>query len=255
MKKIFIGLIVTLMAVSMGVPMLCQAGGLCPPQGYSAPCPPGHSGYQAPYPAIPRVSPSPGHFSPQVGACNQAPLSCAPVPHKVPPFCGPEKVHDPKLVPLYVRDPGPVRPIIQCTVGLAGAALALPFRIAEILCPVPKKACKPVNGPCCAPNIPVPPRAPSCHPMQPPAGCFPPCPRPVVCAPGGPAVAPLPPAACAPACGPNIPPMLVEEYQFPALEPQNLLSGIWNFPGSLIRSGRFAGDIHKVSPCAPPACR
>jgi hypothetical protein len=33
------------------------------------------------------------------------------------------------------------------------------------------------------------------------------------------------------------------------------LSGIWNFPGRLIRSGRFAGDIHKVSPCGPPACR
>lgn len=253
MKRSFSVLIVMLIGLSFSVPMLCQAGGVCPPPGCSSsPYTPGYIGPQSSCPTVPV---NPGHVSHRGGAYNHPPLSCAPVPHKVPPFCGPETVHDPKLVPLYVRDPGPVKPIIQCTVGLAGAALALPFRIAEILCPVPKKACKPVNAPCCAPNIPVPPRTPSCHPMQPPAGCFPACPRPGVCAPGGPAVAPLPPAACAPACGPNIPPMLVEEYQFPALEPQNLLSGIWNFPGSLIRSGRFAGDIHKTSPCAPPICR
>ncbi|AFM26009.1 hypothetical protein [Desulfomonile tiedjei] len=253
MKRSFIGLVVTLIGLSLGVQMQCQAGGICPPPGYSSmPYTPGYIGPQSPYPTMPA---NPGHMSRRGGACNQAPLSCVPVPHKVRSFSGPESVHDPKLVPLYVRDPGPVRPIIQCTVGLAGAALALPFRIAEILCPVPRGTCKPVNAPSCGPNYPVPQRVSGCYPTQSPAGCFPVCRRPVTCAPGGPAVAPLPPVPCVPTCSPNLPPMLVEEYQFPALAPQNLLSGIWNLPGSLLRNGRFAGDIHKASPCAPPICR
>jgi hypothetical protein len=254
MKKNFMRLIfATLIGLLLNVPTLCQEGGICPPQGCSSTSyTPSYIGLQPPYPVIPHLSANPGHVSQHGGACKQVPLPCGPVPHKVRPFPGSETAHDPRLVPLYVRDPGPVRPIIQHTIGLAGAALALPFRIAEMLCPVPKAPCKPMNPPSCGPNIPVPPRTPVCYPMQPHAGCFPACPRPVVCGPVGPAVAPLPQAPCIPACGPNLPPMLLEEYQFPQAEPQNLLSGIWNFPGRLLRNGRFAGDIHEVSPCAPP---
>ena len=58
--------------------------------------------------------------------------------------------------------------------------------------------------------------------------------RPLCCAPVPDLpVAPLPPCApCAPCAVLTSPPQLVEEYQFPQFEAQNLFSGIWNLPGS-----------------------
>jgi len=180
----------------------------------------------------------------------QVPVPCAP---PVLPPCPPGKVPC-RMVPVCFRDPGPLQPIICNSVGLVGAAVAAPFKLAEMLCPLPPKPCKPMEAPSCGPRHPGPPMAPACYPMPLPQFCGPHgCPPPVACAPVGPAVAPLPRAFCAPPCGPNIPPRLVEEYQFPQYEAQDLLSGIWNIPGTLIRTGRLAGDIHKTSPCGPPA--
>lgn len=260
-RSLLVLVLATVIAFSLGDSLGCEAGDVYPPQA----CFPtashyGHSGYK------PRVSPcSPpgpamvGHSSPQRQVLHPllhpAPLVCGPAPQKVRAFLAPQ-VCDSKLVPLYVRDPGPVRPIIQYAVGLAGATLALPFRVAEMLCPLPTRTCGSTIAAPCGPAPNVPPRAPVCQPMPSassnfPFGCFPP----LACAPSGPGIAPLPPAPCRPSCGPSLPPALVEEYQFPQFEAQDLLSGIWNFPGSLIRSGRLTGDIGKTSPCVPPAGR
>jgi hypothetical protein len=159
-----------------------------------------------------------------------------------------------RSVPLRFREPGPLQPMISHGVGLIGATIAAPFRLAEILCPLPPRPCKPMRAPSCGPMHPGPPISPACYPMPLPCLGGPhACLQPVVCAPVGPAVAPLPPAPCAPRCGPNVPSRLMEEYQFPQYEAQDLLSGIWNFSGTLIRTGRLAGDIHKTSPCGAPA--
>ncbi|MGO9116918.1 MAG: hypothetical protein ACLQPD_04820 [Desulfomonilaceae bacterium] len=176
------------------------------------------------------------------------------LPVRVEVAVKPENACDNGRVPVVFQDPGPLQPIICSGVGLVGAVVAAPFRVAEMFCPLPPRPCKPAIAPPYGPVPPVPPCQPVCPPM-PSYACSPPgaCLQPVACAPAGPAVAPLPPAPCAPRCGPNVPPRLVEEYQFPQYEAQDLLSGIWNFPETLIRTGRLAGDIHKTSPCGPPA--
>lgn len=180
-----------------------------------------------------------------------------PMPVRVDIAVRPEEYDQRHPVPVVYRDPGFLGPIISHSVGLIGSAIAAPFRVAEMLCPLEAPACPPSRwcGPTSRPrNCGYPPPAapqfsPQCPaPITQPVSC-----RPVLgCAPPGPSVAPLPPCAALPACGPNLPPALVEEYQFPQLESQSLFSGIWNLPGSLIRSGRLAGDIHKTPPCGPP---
>jgi hypothetical protein len=168
----------------------------------------------------------------------------------------PETGCDSRRIPVTFRDPGPLQPIICNGVGLVGSLLAAPFRVAEMFCPLPQRTCKPMSAPSCGPTYPAPPMSPLCHPMHLPWFSGPHgCSRPVVCGPVGPAIAPLPQAPCAPRCGPNVPPKLVEENQFPQFEAQNLLSGICNLPGRLIRTARFAGDAHKTSPCAPAVGR
>ncbi len=75
------------------------------------------------------------------------------------------------------------------------------------------------------------------------------------CAPPGPSVAPLPPCRALTTCDSNLPPALVEEYQFPQCEPQNLLSGIWNLPARLLQQGRLTGDIVRPVSGVHPSCR
>ena len=202
---------------------------------------------QVPVPCAPPVLPP----------CSSGEVRYGPsrtLPVRVEVAVRPEPGCDSRRIPVAFRDPGPLQPIISNGVGLIGAALAAPFRVAEMLCPLPQRTCKPMRALSCGPMHPAPPMSPVCHPMPLPCLGGPhACLQPVACAPVGPAVAPLPPASCAPRCGPNVPPRLVEEYQFPQYEAQDLLSGIWNFPGTLIRTGRLAGDIHKTSPCGPPA--
>jgi hypothetical protein len=252
MKGSFVGLVLaTVIAFSFGASVPCEPGDIGNSQkGYPTANPWGHNG------PGPGVNSGSRHWPKEQALQGVRPsaVPCfGPIPQKVkecpapPPDCGP------KLVPLYFRDPGPVKPVIQHIVGLAGATVALPFRMAETLCPLPQYTWGPTIMPSCQPIPCVPPTLSLCAPTPPPScsvapTCFPP----LVCRPVGPCVAPLPPAPCRPPCGPNLPPALVGEYWFPQYEAQDLLSGIWNFPGRLIRMGRFAGDIHKTSPCAPP---
>lgn len=260
MKRSSMGLVLaTVIALSFGASLVCEAGDICSSQRYHPTAHPyGHNG---PGPWVnsggPQAPERKIHTLPRSQALQPLPQSalpwCGPIPQKVREWVAPQPECGPKLVPLYFRDPGPIKPIIQHIIGLAGATVALPFRMAETLCPLPQKMCGPTIVPPCRPIAPVPPELPVCgQPPVPPCSAAPACLTPLVCGPVGPAVAPLPPVPCGPPCGPNLPPGLVEEYQFPQLEAQDLLSGIWNFPGRLIRNGRFAGDIHKTS---APACR
>ena len=163
---------------------------------------------------------------------------------------------DSRKIPATFPHPGPLQPIISSGVGLVGAVLAAPFRVAEMFCPLPQRTCKPMRTISCGPTYPAPPTPPVWYPAHLPWLSGPhACPPPLVSGPVGPAIAPLPPAPCAPRRLPNVPPRLVEEYQFPQYEAQDLLSGIWDLPGTLIRSGRLAGDIHEKPPCGPPAGR
>ncbi len=263
MKRSFIDLLLAIVIAFLpGTSVRCHAGSICTPQGCTQTVHTYDKSGPKPFvnPSIPHVpagAESPHWYRKPLPCGTQpAPLLCRSVPQKVRTCTAPESACGSKLVPLYFDDPGPVRPIVQHVVGLVGATVALPFRVAEILCPLPWQDCAPVTAVPCGP-VPVPPTTLSdCYPIPQRACRMPPaCLAPVVCAPCGPAVAPLPPALCLPPCAPNVPPALVEEYQFPQVEPQNLLSGIWNLPGNIIRSGRFAGDIHNAHPCAPPICR
>jgi hypothetical protein len=199
-------------------------------------------------------------------ACPPSPMYCRPtvcapparsIPVSVDIAVRPESCDQRRPVPVVYRDPGFLRPIVYHSIGLVSATIAAPFRVAEMLCPVTAPPCPP-RRPCgpapCSVNRGYP-RPGPCQfvrpcppPMRRPMSC-----RPVLaCAPPGPSVGPLPPCSASPTCGPNLPPALVQEYQFPQYEPQNLLSGIWNLPGQLIRNGRLTGDINKWSSCAPP---
>jgi len=260
-RRLIVLVLVTIVTFALADLLKCEAGDVHPPQACSPTA--SHYGQSGLKPRVSPYAPAAqavaGHSSPQRRALQPLPQPtprvCGPVPQKVRAF--PDlQACDSKLVPLYVRDPGPVRPIIQHSVGLAGATLALPFRIAEILCPLPTRTCVPKTAAPCGPVPNVPLRAPVCQPIPPASnnftfGCFPP----LACSPGGPGIAPLPPVLRGPACGPNLAPALVDEYRFPQLEAQNLLSGIWDLPGSLLRSGRLTGDLGKRSPCVPPASR
>lgn len=190
------------------------------------------------------------------------PPVCAPQPVRAIPVSvdiavRPESCDQRRPVPVVYRDPGFLAPLIKHSVGFVGATIAAPFRVAEMLCPVTVPQCiprRPCGPPPCSVNRGYPQPgpcqfAPPCPaPMQRPMSC-----RPILkCAPPGPSVGPLPPCSTAPACGPNLPPALIEEYRYPQCEPQNLLSGIWNLPGQLIRNGRLTGDINRRPSCVPP---
>lgn len=208
---------------------------------------------------------------PAVNASNFCPISqCAPI-QKVPPASG---VRYPasgypggseKLVPLTYVEPGPIRAIAFYAVGLIKSTVAAPFRLIEAVIPVGRNDCrppKPVCGPpvVCHPQPCVPLHKPvmtTCAPAAVcrPQPCFPVC-KPVMagCAPSAPQMGPLPRPSCQPSCGPNLPPQVVKEYEFPPVEQNNLLSGLWNFPATLFRQGRLTGDVFRNDPYAPVRC-
>lgn len=203
-----------------------------------------------PRPCGPPVRPSsPLYCPPPVSAT--APPSRMPV--KVNMAVRPERWDRRKPVPIVYRDPGFLGPMIAHSIGLMGATVAAPFRVAEMLFPVQARACPPRQR--C--GQPYPPPICQSRPLVNPTfvrKCpvpISPCRPPLACAPPGPSVAPLPPCAAPPRCGPNLSPALVEEYRFPQVEAQDLFSGIWNLPGRLIRNGRLGGDIGKKPLCAP----
>jgi len=251
MKRNFIGLVLaTALCLSYVVTASCEVGDVGGSQrSYPTANPWGHNG---PGSWVNSAGPNwPKKPALQEGRPSAVPCF-GPIPQKVKECPAPPLDCGPKLVPLYFRDSGPVKPVIEHIVGLVGATVALPFRVAETLCPLPQHACGPPIMPSCQ-RIPcVPPALPVCAPTPaPPCSVAPSCLPPLVCAPVGPCVAPLPPAPCRPPCGPNLPPALVGEYRFPQYEAPDLLSGICNFPLRLIWGERTAGGVHKTSPCAP----
>ncbi len=200
----------------------------------------------------PGCRPSPMYCPPPV--C--APQPARPIPVSVDIAIRPESCDQRRPVPIVYRDPGFLGPIVRHSIGLVGATIAAPFRVAEMLCPVTAPPCpprRPWGPPPCSINRE--------YPRPGPCQFVPPCPTPMrrpmscrplpACAPPAPSMAPFPPCFAPPTCGPNLPPALVQEYQFPQCEPQSLLSGIWNLPGQLIRNGRLTGDINRRSSCAP----
>lgn len=270
MKSTFAGsLLGTLAALALAATAQCETGAFCAPQAVSPAMHP-NAAQQRIQPVARSVQvtvPVPQPPAPYGRrAYLPSPMYCPqPSPVTAPPRPMPVRVdiavrpdHDQRhLVPVVYRDPGFLGPIVSHSVGLVGATIAAPFRVAEMLFPVEAPACRP-KQPCgpsarplnCGQRPPVgPPFAQKCPmPLAQPAS---PCCPVLACAPPGPSVAPLPPCGPPPSCGPNLPPALVEEYRFPQFEAQDLLSGIFNLPGNLIRTGRFVGDMHKTSPSAP----
>jgi len=272
MLRIALFIAVIMMLLTTGTPGFCQS---IPvpypgPQTGVRPCTPNQPvrsiqpvarsvNVTVPVPQPPKSYISPGCAAPPYcppGASAAAPSR--PMPVRVDIAVRPEAFDQRYPVPVVYRDPGFFGPIVQHSVGLVGAVVAAPFRVAEMLCPLEASACpqrKQCGPPPCAMNQgcsrpAAPPQWVGKCPM-PITQPMPPCPPVMTCAPTGPSVAPLPPGLCAPPCRPNFPPKLLEEYQFPQFEAQDLLSGIWNLPGTLIRTGRVAGDMHGTSPCAP----
>jgi len=178
----------------LGTRPVVQAGGIpinpcVPPQQYLG-------GPPVPVPQIP-------HGGLHFGYCQPGTSGCVP-----------QKIKNPKgfpgLLPIRVMDPGPVRPVVITTVGLAGALLAAPFRLIEAVIPPVLPQQNNVQG-----------QGRGCRP-QPPFR--------------------------AQACGSEIPPAIVAENRYPALEPQNLLVGALNFPFTLFGQGRFSGDFGESNP-------
>jgi hypothetical protein len=267
MKSDFVRMgLAIVVALAMGASVQCEAADVCRPK-ISFPSVQPYASQQrvqpvarsvqvtVPMPQPPRPCgppaclPSQSYCRPPVSATAPSP----PMPVRVDIAVRPEECDQRHPVPVVYRDPGFLGPIISHSVGLIGAAIAAPFRVAEMLCPLeapacpPKQRCGPTSRPlnCGYPPPAAPQFSPKCPaPITQPVSC-----RPVLgCAPPEPSVAPLPPCASPPPCGPNLPPGLVEDYHLPQSESQNLFSGIWNLPGSLIRSGRLTGDIPKTPP-------
>ncbi len=215
----------------------------------AAPAPAGAGTYVPPLPppAEGRFCAPSGPAGPQARArIVKVPVPCGrPLPAM--PFCGRGPV------PVTVQDPGPVKPILYHGVSLIGSVVAAPFRLLELFVDrVKKKRCGPRLGPCGpAPRF-APRRVTKCAR---PTRCGPPVfPPPFACAPPGPSVAPLPGSSRAPVCGPYVPARVVRGSEYPAVEPQGLLGGIWNLPSRIIGRGRIAGDLSRKSgpkPCGP----
>lgn len=167
-----------------------------------------------------------------------------------PVYNGPCK---PKLVPVTYREEGPVRSIVVNAVGLVKSTIQLPFKAIEAIFPVSwsqqQSGVPRYNGPqsYCQGN-PAPPCRIEPYPI-PPCGL-----QPAVCAPPSPALGPLPSQATTPGCGPQLPPQLVKEHRLPPVEPNNLLQGIVNIPGAIVRDDRWFGDLLRDGPNAPYSC-
>ncbi|MFH0958584.1 MAG: hypothetical protein V1897_07750 [Pseudomonadota bacterium] len=197
---------------------------------------------------------APSCYAPVPAPCGPAqPAACQNFPSQYRPVPPPVKVTScqPRLVPLTYREEGPVRSIVINAVGLLKATIQLPFRAIEAVLPVNRsKPCAPVCGR---------PQPPVCGNPMPPTFCAsPPIPacgvRPVACAPSAPCVGPLPRQAAPNCCGPQLPPQLVQEHRLPPVEPNNLLQGIINVPGAIVRDDRWFGDLFRDNPNGPYAC-
>jgi len=169
----------------------------------------------------------------------------------------PETACDRQRIPVALRDPGPLQPIIYSGVGLVGAVVAAPFRLIEILCPLR------LQQPCSAPAprmICPPPRPPapvcglgvSYHSgglrgttLNPPPICQVPQ---DACPPARPSISPLPPGGCLSPSSCLVPPRLVHERQLPALEPSSLIGGLWNLPATFLTRGQWTGDLWTPTP-------
>lgn len=138
-----------------------------------------------------------------------------------------------RLVPITCVEPGPIRAIAFYAVGLIKTTVAAPFRLLETVIPLSKNSdCEPVRPVGSAPF--------ACQPQQ----GFPMCKPPISgCPPASPQLAPLPGFSNQPHCGANLPPHVVKEYEFPPTESDNLLTGLWNLPATLLRQGRITGDV------------
>ena len=226
MKSYFVAIGLAVVTVlSIGASENCRAADVCGPR-MSRP---------SARPCATQDKVQPVGRSVQVTVPMQQPLTpCAPpvcmpappIPVRVDIEVRPEGCDQRYLVPIAYRDPGFLGPIVSHSVGLIGSVIASPFRIVEMLCPLKDPACPQKQW--CGPTY----RPPTCGYQPPMNSSFAQeCPAPIAqpatlsrrcftCAPPGPAVAPLPPAPCRPICGPNLPPALVEEYQFPQYEAQ-----------------------------------
>ena len=184
----------------------------------------------------------------------------------VTPSCEPPR----KMVPVVYRSPGILKPVIRHAAGLVGASLAAPFRAADMFLPTycpsmsqRRPPCGPrgmgrgpvgfcgVPGPRCAPPQ-------RCCSLPCPPPCPPRCAPPMQCAPPGGSLSPLPRPACPSPCMPYIPPRMVQDAEYPCLEPRSLLAGIVNLPFRLLQRGRPCGDMNRIPPgppCGPPCMR
>jgi len=219
-------------------------------------------GVTVPIPQPPKSCIPPGYAGPQYcppGATAAAPTR--PMPVRVDIAVRPEAFDQRYPVPVVYRDCGFFGPIIRNSVGLVGAVVAAPFRLAETLFPLEASACpqrKQCGPPPCMMNRgcsqPAAPQwAPKCPPpiTQPMA----PCPPVLTCAPIGPSMAPLPPCAPVPPCGPFMPPAVVARDEEPPCAPQSLLGGLAQLPFTLAERGRLFGDMGNPSGWAGPCGR
>jgi hypothetical protein len=209
---------------------------------------------QPPKPYMPPRCVPPSYCPPPAAA---APSRSMPV--RVDIAVRPEACDQQRPVPVVYRDPGFLGPMISYSMGLIGATIAAPFRVAEMLVPLAGRSCPPKQP--CGP----PPRPQDCGYQGPPpfaAKCPPPITQPAAlcqsvfgCAPPGPSVAPLPPCAPPPACGPYMPPALVARDEEPPCAPQSLLGGLMQWPVTMLERGRIFGDLGRASSGSGPCAR
>lgn len=260
---VFLGTSIPVLCQSIPVPQPAYRSGVrpCGPQLPAQPAPPVARSVNVTVPV-----PPPAQVCAPATCAPAPPYCCSPAAPPAPPrqmpvrvdiAVRPEACDQRRPVPVVYRDPGFLGPIICHSVGLVGAAVAAPFRVLEMLCPVPAQPCPRRCGPRPQPSTcgyqqqTSPSFAPKC-PMpctQPVA----PCPPMLACAPPGPSVAPLPPCASPSPCGPFMPPAMVERDEEPPCAPQSLLGGLINLPFTLMERGRLVHDLGSapagVRPC------
>ncbi len=212
----------------------------CPPKG----CP---QGTQTPPPAVTKTVdvtvPAPSQAS-APAPCpyfrTLPPAQRRSVPVRVQVSVRADQPRAQSCPPATMRDPGPIRPVVAHSVGLVGATIAAPFRLAEMF----YERCRSRD---CAPRPPV------CGPIGcapqptkcPPAACVPsPCPP-------GPSIAPLPPCAPPNSCAATPPRRMSKPPKYPPCEPGSLLGGIGRLPGRVMRHGRVWGDWNSRNDCRP----
>ncbi len=191
--------------------------------------------------ATPTVQPQ------QVNLPMQQPLpamGCYIAPQKAP-LCAPAKIRPlpPKpassfshLLPLEIRDAGPIKPLVAHTIGLAGAVIAAPFRLLETVAPIGY-----VSG-YAAGSQPLPRSAPACFTNAAPLHALPSAGSPIMQTSRGYGQRQSYPTS-------NGSPSS-HENAFPQMEPHTLLGGIVQFPSTMVRQGRILGDLGVSAPCA-----